>query len=197
MRQKKKILTLVKITDMIKLANDVAKDGSLVTKPELAAVKNKISDVSGLVKKTDCNSKITEIESKISIISRLVTNSGLTAVENAIHNVSGLLKKTDYNTKISEIETKITDHNHEKYITTSEFNNLAEGVFTARLPQANVVTKTDFDAKLQELNKKINSNKTKHLLVENEFKKLEKFDAAYFWGKNYFDGDGTQNCLVF
>ena len=80
-------------------------------------------------------------------------------------------KTTDYNTKISEIEKKITDHNDDKYITTPEFNNLAEGVFTARLPQANAVTKTDFDAKLQELNKKINSNKTKGLLVVNELKK--------------------------
>ena len=32
-------------------------------------------------------------------------------------------KKTDYDTKISEIETKLTDHNHNKYITTPEFNN--------------------------------------------------------------------------
>ena len=24
-----------------------------------------------------------------------------------------------------------------------------------------------------------------------------KFDAAYFRGKNYFEEDGTQNCLVF
>ena len=28
-------------------------------------------------------------------------------------------------------------------------------------------------------------------------KKLEKFYAAYFRGKNYFGGDGTQNYLVF
>ena len=28
------------------------------------------------------------------------------------------LKKTDYNTKINEVETKITDHGHDKYITT-------------------------------------------------------------------------------
>ena len=29
-------------------------------------------------------------------------------------------------------------------------------------------------------------------------KKLERFDAAYFRGKNYFDGnDGVQNSLVF
>ena len=31
---------------------------------------------------------------------------------------SNLVKKTDYNTKINEIEKQITDHHHEKYITT-------------------------------------------------------------------------------
>ena len=108
------------------------------------------------------------------------------------------MKKTDYDTKISETENKVSDHNHDKYITTPDFNNiLAPRVFTARLSRANLVTKTDFDAKLQSLNKKINSNKTKHLLVENEIKKLNNFDAAYFRGKNYFDDDGTQNHLVF
>ena len=35
------------------------------------------------------------------------------------------------------------------------------------------------------------------MLIETELKKLEKFDAAYFRGKNYFDDDGTQNNLVF
>ena len=36
------------------------------------------------------------------------------------------------------------------------------------------------------------------MLVENEFKKLETFDATYFRGKSYFDGnDGSQNSLVF
>ena len=44
---------------------------------------------------------------------------------------------------------------------------------------------------------KITSNKTKHLPVENELKKLEKFDATCFRGKNYFAEDGTQNYLVF
>ena len=33
-------------------------------------------------------------------------------------------KKFDYNTKIDEIEKKIIDHDHEKYITTQEFNKL-------------------------------------------------------------------------
>ena len=65
-----------------------------------------------------------------------------------------LLKKTGYNAKKSEIEKKLTDHNHDKYITTPEFNILAADVFNARLAQANLVTKTDFDAKLSHLNRK-------------------------------------------
>ena len=59
-----------------------------------------------LVKKTDYNSKISEIENKIPSISGLATTSALTAVENKIPNVSNLVKKTDYNTKINEIEKK-------------------------------------------------------------------------------------------
>ena len=44
-----------------------------------------------------------------------------------------LLKTTDYNSKITEIEKKLTDHNHDKCITTSGFNTLAVDVFNARL----------------------------------------------------------------
>ena len=53
----------------------------------------------------------------------MATTSSLTTVENKIPSVSNLVKKTDYNTKINEIEKKITEHNHNKYITTPEFNN--------------------------------------------------------------------------
>ena len=35
------------------------------------------------------------------------------------------------------------------------------------------------------------------MLVKTELKKLQKFVSSYFRGKNYFDGDGTQNYLVF
>ena len=132
----------------------------------------KIPDKSSLVKKTNCSSKITEIEGKIPSISGLATNSALTPVENKIPNVCSLVKKTDCNTKVSEIEMKITDHNHDKYITTPEFNNLAAGVFIARLARANLIAKADFDAKLKKIRDRVTLNKTKHLLVENELKKL-------------------------
>ena len=86
------------------------------------------------------------------------------------------LKKTDYNTKTDEIDKKIIDHNHEKYITTPEFNKLT----AENLAQANLVTKADINNELINLNKTINSNKTKHVLVENEFKKLQTFHSIYF-----------------
>ena len=125
----------------------------------------------GLLKKANYNAKISEVENKIPSISGLTTNAALAAVENKIPDVSSLVKKTDYNTKVSEIEKKLTDQNHDKYITSPEFNKLTAKNFAARLKQANLVTKTDFDDKLKILNQKINSNKTKHLLVENELKK--------------------------
>ena len=47
------------------------------------------------------------------------------------------------------------DHDHDKYITTPEFNTMAASIFNARLAQANVITKTEFDAKLSGLKKKL------------------------------------------
>ena len=57
----------------------------------------------------------------------------MSAVENKIPDVSSLVKKTICDTKISELEKKLTDHNHNKYITTPEFDTLATSVFNARL----------------------------------------------------------------
>ena len=74
-------------------------------------------------------------------------------------------KKTD--TKVNEIKKKITDHKHDKYITTPEFNNLTAEKFAARLAQANVENlRTDFDNKLSSLNKKITSNKKSIYLLK-------------------------------
>ena len=77
----------------------------------------------------DYNTKITELEGKIPDISNLATKTALTTVENKIPSISNLVKKTDYNTKITDIENKLNNHNHDKYINTSEFNKLAADVF--------------------------------------------------------------------
>ena len=73
-----------------------------------------------------------------------------------------MLKRTEYNTKINEIEKKISDHSHDKYVASPEFNKLTAENFASRLAQANLITKTDFKAKLSSLNKKnyLKQNKT-------------------------------------
>ena len=71
----------------------------------------------------------------------------MTTVENKIPSISGLVKKTDYNTKITDTENILNNHNHNKYVATSEFNTLADNVFNTRLAQANLITKADFDTK--------------------------------------------------
>ena len=114
------------------VGHKITKQGGVATKNELAAVETKIPDASDLAKKTDLNAKITEIENKMPSITGLATNSASTAVENKIPDVSSLVKKTDYDTKVNEIEEKITHHNHGKYITTPELNNLAAGGFYCR-----------------------------------------------------------------
>ena len=65
--------------------------------------------------------EINKAKGEIPDITNLATINALTAVESKIPGVSNLVKKPDYNTIINEIEKKITDHNHDKYITTPEF----------------------------------------------------------------------------
>ena len=77
-----------------------------------------------MVKKTDYNSKITEIEDKIPDTSNLATKTALTTVKNKIPDISNLATETalttvenkiadtnslvsDYNTKITGIENNI------------------------------------------------------------------------------------------
>ena len=56
-------------------------------------------------------------------------------------DVSKLVEKTDYNNKVTDIENTLTNHDHDKYIDSSEFNKLATDVFNVRLAQANLIKK--------------------------------------------------------
>ena len=99
-------------------------------------MEDKIPDITSIAINTIVNAEINEAKNEILSITNLATTTSLTAVENKIANVFNLVKKPDYNRKIYEIENKITtDHDHDKYITTQEFNKLAAEMFTARLGQ--------------------------------------------------------------
>ena len=99
----------------------------------LKILENKIHDISGLVKKTDYNTKIIEIEGKIPDISNLATKTALTTVENKIPDINNLatktalttvenkipdvnsiVKKTNYSTKISSLDGKSAKINSDK-----------------------------------------------------------------------------------
>ena len=62
-------------------------------------------------------------------------------------DTSHLVLKHDYNTEVAEIERKTFDH--DKYITTPEFNKLTKENFDERLKQANSASKNDIAELLQ------------------------------------------------
>ena len=78
-----------------------------------------------VVKKTDYNAKITDLENKFLDISNLATKTALTNLSNTVPDISTLIKKSDYDTKIREIENK--------YVSNTGFDS--------KLTQANVITK--------------------------------------------------------
>ena len=120
----------------------------------------KIPDITNVATKTTLDAKINEVKGKIPNITNLATTTDLTAVENKIPSVTNLVKKTDYSTKNSKIEKKITDHNHDKYNTTPEFNTFTAEMFDLRLKRASLASKSDivnfvkktyFDNKLKDV----------------------------------------------
>ena len=160
---------LSKLSNVVK--NEVVKNTEYNAK--MKNIEDKIPDITNLTTKTTLNTKINEVKTEISSISDLAITLALTFSN---LNFSSLVKKIDYDTKVNKIENKITDHKHDKYITTLELNKLTAKNFAARLSEANLVTNADFDNKLSNLNRKINSNKAMHLLVEKNVKKLKTFD---------------------
>ena len=106
--------------------------------------KTKIPIITNLATATALNAKTNQIKNKIPNTINLATTIALTAVENKIPNGRNFVKKIDYNTKITEIENKVTtDHHHDKYITTQEFNKLTSETFTARLAQTKLASQSD------------------------------------------------------
>ena len=70
-------------------------------------------------------------------IGGLATISALNALENKIPNIRSLLKKKKKKKIITQIllklkKKKLAEHDHDKYITTAESNNLAAKISTSK-----------------------------------------------------------------
>ena len=123
-------------------------------------------------------------------------NTKISDIENKISDTSNFVTTTALSTKISGVENKIPDH--VKYTTTPKINKLIAEHFAAGLKEADLVSKTDFDNKLTRFNKKVTSNKTKYLEVQ---KKLNSIITNYYnfsLGRMYFtSNEGSQNTFVY
>ena len=129
---------------------------------------SKLSNVvtNEVVKKTDYNAKITEIENKIPDISNLATKTALNTVENKIPDTSGLVKKTDYNAKITEIEGKIPD-------LTNLATKAALTIVENKIPDvSSLAKKTDYNTKVTEIENKLNNHNHYKYIDTPEFNKL-------------------------
>ena len=109
-----------------------------------------------MVKKTDFNNKVTEIEGKIPNVSGLATSSALAAVQNKIPDVSSLLKKTDFSTKFTEIEVRILDvsslvkeTDYATEITSIKNDYATNAALNAR--HKDLIQKTKFDTEVKKL----------------------------------------------
>ena len=111
---------LSKLSDVIK--NDVVKKD--VDDAKMKNIEDKIPDITNLATKTTLNDKINEVQDEIPTITNFVPTTALTTIKNKIPNVTNLVKKLTITQKLVKLKKKITDHVHDKYITTPEFNTL-------------------------------------------------------------------------
>ena len=131
------------------------------------------------------NSKIIEVENRISDIKIFSSKTEVTPVENKKPNVSNLVTKTGYATEIAKIKND--------YVTNAALD--------AR--HKDLVQKTTLESELKKVVNKSDTNSSKVLPYEQKLKQREdtihnlERDASYFRGENYFGDDGMQNYFVF
>ena len=138
------------------------------------------------------NTKITNIETKISSVTSLVTTSVLNTktakIGSKIPNFTILATNVALNIKATEIGKEVTDSNH--FVNAQKFNRL---------------TKISFDEKVKEASKSVASKSKVDNALDLGDKNREKyknlkhlFDSSYFFGESYFKYDnGTENYLMF
>ena len=87
---------LSKLSNVVK--NEVVKETEYDAK--IKNIEGKIPDISNLATKSNFNTKINKVKNEIASNTGLATTSALTAVENEIPSTINLVKKTDYDTRV-------------------------------------------------------------------------------------------------
>ena len=112
------------------LENKIPDISSLAIKTALTAVENKIPSVSSLVKKTDYNTKISELEKKLTDHDhdKYITNPEFNSVAANVFNAglaqANLITKTDFDAKLSIVNRKITLNKSKHLLVENELKKL-------------------------------------------------------------------------
>ena len=115
---------------IIKIEGKKTSISTLATKAALTAVENKIPTVSILAKKADCNTKITEIEKKLTdhnhdkYIAPPEFNTLAADVFNARLAEKNLITKTNFGAKLSNLNKNITSDKTKHLLIENEFKKL-------------------------------------------------------------------------
>ena len=120
----------VKKTKLTELENKIPDVSNLATKTASTGGENKIPSVSNLVKKVDYNTKVTEIEKKLSDHNHniYITTPGFNTlaadVFNAILAQANLIAKTDFDGKLSSLNRKNAANKSKKFLVENELKKL-------------------------------------------------------------------------
>ena len=177
-------------------------------------LKLEVPDISALLQTSTFNSKITEIEGKITTaeskipdISGLATKTQLKTVENKIPYISNLIDKTKLDNKVKEIESKIPDvsgfvkkADYATEITNSKNDYVTNTALTSRL---NDLKNTRIADEVKKVVDRANKNSSDILAYESRLKQKEDLvnelerKIQYYQGKDYYHTDGLPDFLVF
>ena len=124
------VTDFIKKTKLTEIENRIPNASSLATKTALTTVENKIPDVSSLVIKTDFDTKISEVEKKLTDhnhgkyfippeFNNLAAN-----VFNARLAQANLITKTDFDTKLSSLNRKVTANKSKHLLVENELKKL-------------------------------------------------------------------------
>ena len=120
----------VKKIKLTELENKIPDVSNLATKTASTGGENKIPSVSNLVKKADYNTKVTEIEKKLSdrnhnkYITTLGFNTLAADIFNAILAQANLIAKTDFDGKLSSLNRKNAANKSKKLLVENELKKL-------------------------------------------------------------------------
>ena len=132
------MLDFVKTAKLTELENKIPDISNLATKIALTTVENKIPDVSDLVKKIYYNTKVTEIEKKLTdyndgkYIDTSEFNKLAADVFNSRIAQANLITKTDFDSKLSSLNRKITTNKTEHLLVENELDKLKLFDFIAK-----------------------------------------------------------------